>query len=102
MLEALYPPLVFGTDAQGHDHVDAGGWGMVVGKATEQQAEHIFRCSSVLGRTVVSVEGKLAAPKLGAQSVEARKPLSLIHPKVFSKHTLAAHRKGVDGCFGTT
>ncbi len=95
-------PLVFGTDAQGHDHVDAGGWGMVAGKATEQQAEHIFRCSSVLGRTVVSVEGKLAAPKLGAHSVEARKPLSLsLIPKSFKAY-VGIPSEEADGCFGTT
>ena len=72
------PGVIFATDAQGANSVDAGGYGAVARRTTAAQFDSAYEMACCPGLTVVKLDGTIPGGHLEGQQAARRVPFSRI------------------------
>ena len=72
------PSLIFATDAEGANHLDCGGWGIVATHADRPLLEKCFAAGNQTGCTIARLDGSFKHLKDPLKEMAARIPISKI------------------------
>ena len=76
-------PVLFATDAQGVNDLDAGGFGIVARAAPPPMIQRVFEQGSCVGRTVSRLSGDLSGLRRPERAITPTVPFTLLPADLF-------------------